>query len=79
MGSPSAWSLNGWREKAALGAGTPYMVTYDSALGISLAVGRLTLDQLGQVRILDPQPTNSNSIFLIHSRCHVARDVLLRV
>ena len=25
-------------------------------LGISLAVGRLTLDQLGQVRILDPQP-----------------------
>ena len=24
-------------------------------LGISLAVGRLTLDQLGQVRILDPQ------------------------
>ena len=27
-----------------------------SLLGISLAVGRLTLDQLGQVRILDPQP-----------------------
>ncbi len=27
-----------------------------NALGISLAVGRLTLDQLGQVRILDPQP-----------------------
>ena len=26
------------------------------SLGISLAVGRLTLDQLGQVRILDPQP-----------------------
>ena len=26
-------------------------------LGISLAVGRLTLDQLGQVRILDPQPS----------------------
>ncbi len=25
-------------------------------LGISLAVGRLILDQLGQVRILDPQP-----------------------
>ncbi len=25
-------------------------------LGISLAVGRLTLDQLGQVRILGPQP-----------------------
>ncbi len=25
-------------------------------LGISLEVGRLTLDQLGQVRILDPQP-----------------------
>ena len=25
-------------------------------VGISLAVGRLILDQLGQVRILDPQP-----------------------
>ena len=31
--------------------------SYNSkSLGISLAVGRLTLDQLGQVRILDPQP-----------------------
>ena len=31
--------------------------SYNSKLlGISLAVGRLTLDQLGQVRILDPQP-----------------------
>ena len=30
--------------------------SYNSnSLGISLAVGRLTLDQLGQVRILDPQ------------------------
>ena len=28
------------------------------SLGISLAVGRLTLDQLGQVRILDPQPSS---------------------
>ncbi len=26
------------------------------ALGIRLAVGHLTLDQAGQVRILDPQP-----------------------
>ena len=33
--------------------------TYNiNVLGISLAVGRLTLDQLGQVRILDPQPTS---------------------
>ena len=27
-------------------------------VGISLAVGRLTLDQLGEVRILDPQPVS---------------------
>ena len=33
------------------------MISSDiNLLGISLAVGRLTLDQLGQVRILDPQP-----------------------
>jgi hypothetical protein len=33
--------------------------SYNSkSLGISLAVGRLTLDQLGQVRILDPQPVS---------------------
>ncbi len=35
-------------------ASAPFKVC--RALGISLAVGRLTLDQLGQVRILDPQP-----------------------
>ena len=35
------------------------------SLGISLAVGRLTLDQLGQVRILDPQP--SSAIFYAFS------------
>ena len=29
---------------------------YPTALGISLAVGRLTLDQVALVRIQDPQP-----------------------
>ena len=33
-----------------------YRLVSAMAMGISLAVGRLTLDQLGQVRILDPQP-----------------------
>ena len=33
------------------------VVQLGSALGISLAVGRLTLDQLALVRIQDPQPS----------------------
>lgn len=49
------------RESAVtLGQARACMVCYQAvavvAVGISLAVGRLTLDQLGQVRILDPQP-----------------------
>jgi hypothetical protein len=41
--------------------------SYNSkSLGISLAVGRLTLDQLGQVRILDPQPGKDSCVSLPH-------------
>jgi hypothetical protein len=43
------------RHAIALGKRKSYNM---NILGISLAVGRLTLDQLGQVRILDPQPVH---------------------
>ena len=46
--------LDGRRHRAiARHKGNRYNI---DLLGISLAVGRLILDQLGQVRILDPQP-----------------------
>jgi hypothetical protein len=33
------------------------MVEWPTSLGVRLAVGHLTLDQVAQVRILDPQPS----------------------